>query len=90
MTQPTTTNVNMAKAICEAHFIDEGFAPEQVVTWTGAVWPAFIPHATAALRTLLEPSEEMIEAGRMVDGTITAGDVFRSMILSALGEGDPV
>jgi hypothetical protein len=45
--------------------------------------------ARAAVQALLEPDEGMVEAGSAVDGTVTATEVYRAMLLPLLeGEGE--
>ncbi|WBY08634.1 hypothetical protein PIB19_03985 [Sphingomonas sp. 7/4-4] len=53
-----------------------------------AVWEQEIPRATAVLRTLREPTPEMVEAGRAAGGD--PAQVWNAMVRAAIGQEETV
>jgi hypothetical protein len=53
-----------------------------------AVWDAEVPRALAVLRTLREPTPEMVEAGRAAGGD--PAQIWNAMVLAAIGQEETV
>lgn len=81
-----TTLEKIARAICLA----SGQSHVLVVTLdsippqTYAIWETFLPHARAAVEAMLEPSDEMCEAGYELLPELA--EAYRAMLHAILSE----